>query len=47
MPPKSNGEHPINGVCAVCGYRLQDWQLIVGRKHVPHVDYARALKVFS
>ena len=35
--PKSNGEHPINGFCAVCGYQLKGWRLIVGRKRTTPV----------
>jgi hypothetical protein len=34
QPPKSNGEHPINGFCAVCDYQLKGWRLIIGRKRI-------------
>jgi hypothetical protein len=46
--PKSNGEHPINGFCAACGYHLKGWRLIVGRKRTTtQVYHGRMPKVFS
>jgi periplasmic protein TonB len=30
--PNSNGECPINAYCALCGYWLERWRLILGRK---------------
>jgi len=44
--PDSNGEHPISGYCAVCGYQLKGWRLILGRKQATEVRYARTRKVF-
>jgi hypothetical protein len=45
--PKSDGEHPINGFCAVCGYQLKGWRVIVGRKRTTPAYHARMAKVFS
>jgi hypothetical protein len=47
QPPKSNGEHHINGFCAVCGYQLKGWRLIVGRKRTTNMYHGRMPKVFS
>ena len=44
--PESNGEHPITAYCAVCGYQLKGWRLIVGRKRPDNVYYDRISKVF-
>jgi hypothetical protein len=44
--PDSQGEHPISGYCAVCGYQLKGWRLILGRNQAPAVRYARTRKVF-
>ena len=46
QPPRSNGEHPINGFCAACGYQLNGWRLIVGRKRATPV-YGRIPNVFG
>ena len=27
-----NGAHPITAYCAMCGFQLKDWRLIVTRK---------------
>ena len=45
--PTSNGEHPINAYCAVCGYQLKGWRLIEGRKRTIHQYHGGMPKVFS
>lgn len=45
--PQSNGEHPINGFCAVCGYQLKDWRLILGRNRTPPLYHGRMPRVLS
>jgi hypothetical protein len=47
QPPQSNGEHPINGFCAVWGYQLKGWRLILGRKRMVNVYHGKMPKVFS
>jgi hypothetical protein len=47
QPPKSNGEHPINGFCAVCGYQLKGWRLIVGRKRTTPIYQGRMPKCLA
>jgi len=44
--PESNGEHAITAYCAVCGYQLKGWRLIVGRKRPDNVFYGRISKMF-
>jgi hypothetical protein len=46
QPPKSNGEHPINGFCTLCGYQLKGWRMIVGRKRPDNAYHGRIAKVF-
>jgi len=44
--PTSDGENAISAYCAVCGYTLKGWRLIVTRKR-PGITYGgRVLKVF-
>jgi hypothetical protein len=38
--PTSEGEHPVTAYCAVCGYQLKGWSVIVGRKRAPVIDVA-------
>ena len=47
QPPKSNGQYLINGICAVCGYQLKGWRLIIGRKRPDNAYLGRMPKVFS
>jgi len=44
--PKSDGAHPIIAHCAVCGYQLKGWRLIVGRKRPVLIYGGRFSKVF-
>jgi hypothetical protein len=45
--PDSNGEHPITAYCAMCGFLLKGWRLIVTHKQ-PLLKYsAIVLKVFD
>jgi hypothetical protein len=30
--PRNDGEHPITAYCAVCGYQLKGWRLVLGHK---------------
>lgn len=39
--PDSNGERHINAHCAVCGFALKGWRLILGRKQAPDMRWAR------
>ena len=43
--PRSNGEYPINAHCALCGYSLDGWRLIVGQKRSDNAHLDRILKV--
>ena len=43
--PKSR-ELPITGLCAVCGYQLKGWRLLLGRRRIIQVYEARTPKVF-
>jgi hypothetical protein len=44
--PHKNGEHPIKGFCLTCGYQLNDWRLILGRKRSAEIHCARMPKAF-
>jgi hypothetical protein len=46
QPPDRNGEHPIDGYCAVCGYQLKRWRVILGGKPPTEIRYTRMPKVF-
>ena len=39
--PDQNGEHRIDGYCAVCGYQLKSWRLVFGSKRP--TKYRRAV----
>ena len=45
-PPTHSRGLPITAFCAVCGYQLRGWRLILGRKREPEVRYGRMPKVF-
>ena len=47
QPPHSHGEHPIKAYCALCGYRLDGWQLILGGKRPPETLISRMRKALS
>jgi hypothetical protein len=44
-PMPQSTELPITAYCSVCGYRLKGWRLILGRKRVPDMRWARILNV--
>jgi hypothetical protein len=42
----SDGEHPITGYCAVCGYQLKGWRVIPGgRQSAPSMALKRQTSV--
>jgi hypothetical protein len=43
--PRSDGEYPINSYCALCGYRLDGWRLVMGRKRQCYATLDRSFKV--
>jgi C4-type Zn-finger protein len=45
-PTPQSSVFPVTACCAVCGYRLRDWRLILGRKRAPEIRYDRMPKVF-
>jgi hypothetical protein len=46
-PSRKGLELSINGFCAVCGYTLNGWRLILGRNHKVNECHGRIRKVFS
>jgi hypothetical protein len=47
QPPHSDGERPISAYCALCGYRLDGWRLILGGKRLPETLIGRMRKAFQ
>src|SRR5262245_24573439 len=45
-PDTKSRELPITGFCAVCGYQLKGWRLILCRKRIIQTYHARTHKVF-
>jgi hypothetical protein len=45
--PEQRPRVSVIGFCSICGYRLKDWRVIVGRKRSAKKYYARIPKVFS
>ena len=45
--PRSNGERIINAYCALCGYRVDGWRVILGGKKPPETLSTRMRKVFT
>jgi len=39
-------EFPITAWCAICGYCLDGWRVILGRKPAPYIRHDRVRKVF-
>jgi hypothetical protein len=46
-PSANSQELPIIGWCAVCGYALDGWRLIVNRQPSAGVRYGRMRKAFK
>jgi hypothetical protein len=46
QPSPRRSEFLIYGFCAMCGYRLSGWRLIVGQMGKPDIRYLRTRKVF-